>query len=142
MKIDINERYHHCFVCGDKNEIGLKIEFHYEAGRAKASFIPGREYEGYRDILHGGILATVLDEVMVKAVLAKGIPAVTSRMDVRFRLPAVVGEELFLEGWITHEKSRLIITAGKVSRKDGVIIAEAGGTYFRVQGDKAEKPAP
>lgn len=142
MTGDDLERYRHCFVCGDKNPIGLKIDFHYEEGKAKACFTPAEEYEGYRDILHGGILAAVLDEVMVKAVLAEGIPALTSRMDVRYRLPAVIGEELFLEGWITEAKSRLIMTAGKVSRKDGIIVAEAGGTYFRVRGEMAEKLAP
>lgn len=142
MEKNIIERYHHCFVCGDENEIGLKIDFYHQDGKAKACFTPMREYEGYRDILHGGIIASVLDEVMVKAVLAEGIPALTSRMDVRFRLPALVGEELFLEGWITQRKSRLIMTAGKVFRKDGTIIAEANGTYFRVQGETARKLTP
>ncbi len=142
MTGDDLEKYRYCFVCGDKNRKGLKIDFHYEEGKAKARFTPAAEYEGYRNILHGGILAAVLDEVMVKAVLAEGIPAVTSRMDVRYRLPAAIGEELFLEGRITQMKKRLIMTSGKVSRKDGTIVAEAGGSYFRVRGEMAEKLAP
>lgn len=142
MSGDVLERYRHCFVCGDKNRKGLQINFHYEEGKAKARFTPAAEYEGYRNILHGGILAAVLDEVMVKAVLAEGIPAVTSRMDIRYRLPAAIGEELFLEGWVTQVKSRLIMTAGKVSKKDGILVAEAGASYFRVRGEMAEKLAP
>ncbi len=131
--------YSNCFVCGDKNDSGLNIQFVSETGKAKAEFKPGRNFEGYQGILHGGILSTVLDEVMIKAVLAQGIMAVTARMEIKFKKPARIGEKLHLEGWIKVDKEKMILTEGKVTRPDGSLIAEGKGTYFRVKDEFKEQ---
>jgi uncharacterized protein (TIGR00369 family) len=132
------QRYNHCFVCGDKNDIGLKIDFFYDEGKAIAEYTPSRSFEGYRNVLHGGIISTLLDEVMIKAILAKGILTVTSRMDVKFKKPAKIGERLLLEGKIKEDKGNIIITEGKVFNQAGSLIATAQGTYFRVKGQVKE----
>ncbi len=128
------QRYGNCFVCGDNNDIGLKLDFYEKDGKARAEFTPTKNFEGYKDILHGGILSTLLDEVMIKSILAKEILTVTSQIEVKFKKPAVIGEKLIIEGGITGERGRLILTEGKVFREDGTVVAEAKGKFFRAEG--------
>jgi len=131
--------YPNCFVCGDKNKRGLKIAFYYENGKAKAQYTPTREFEGYKDILHGGILSTLLDEVMIYSLIAKGIITVTVQMEVKFKKPAKIGETLYMEGKITDDKGKILCTEGKIFQKDGTIIAQSKGKYFRAEGDMKKK---
>ncbi len=128
------QRYGNCFVCGDNNDIGLKLDFYEKDGKARAEFTPTKNFEGYKDILHGGILSTLLDEVMIKSILAKEIFTVTSQIEVKFKKPAVIGEKLIIEGGITGERGRLILAEGKVFREDGTVVAEAKGKFFRAEG--------
>jgi uncharacterized protein (TIGR00369 family) len=121
-------------VCGDKNDIGLKLDFYEKNGKAWTEFTPRRNFEGYKDILHGGILSTLLDEAMIKSILAKGILTVTSQIEVTFKKPAIIGEKLLIEGEITGERGRLILTEGRVIKENGTLIAEAKGKFFRVEG--------
>jgi len=127
--------YPYCFVCGDKNKIGLKVAFFYEDGKAKAHYTPTSEFEGYKDILHGGILSSLLDEVMIYSTIAQGILTVTVQMEVKFKKPAKIGETLFLEGWVTEDKGKILLTEGKIFKKDGTIIAESKGKFFRAKGE-------
>jgi uncharacterized protein (TIGR00369 family) len=133
------QRYSHCFVCGDKNDIGLKLEFYEKDGKARAEFTPTKNFEGYKDILHGGILSTLLDEAMIKSILAKEILTVTSQIEVKFKRPAIIGEKLIVEGKIAGERGRLILTEGKVFKEDGTVVAEAKGKFFRAEGSIKEQ---
>ena len=134
MKIIPN--YPNCFVCGDKNAVGLKVAFFHDKGKAKAQYTPTREFEGYKDICHGGILSALLDEVMIYSIKAREILTMTVQMEVKFKNPAKVGEALFLEGQIAEDKGRIIYTEGKIFKEDGTIIAEARGKYYRAEGDR------
>ena len=127
--------YPYCFVCGDKNKIGLKVAFFYEGGKAKAQYTPTPEFEGYKDILHGGILSALLDEVMIYSIIAQGIITVTIQMEVKFKKPAKIGETLFLEGQVTEDKGKILLTEGKAFNQDGTIIAESKGKFFRAAGE-------
>ena len=133
------QRYSHCFVCGDKNAIGLKLDFYEKDGNARAEFTPDRNFEGYKDILHGGILSTLLDEAMIKSILAKEILTVTSQIEVKFKKPAIIGEKLIIEGKTTGERGRLILTEGKVFKEDGTVIAKARGKFFKAEGKIREQ---
>ena len=66
-------------------------------GKASAEFTPTKSFEGYKNILHGGILSTLLDEVMIKSIIAKEILTVTSQIEVKFKRPAIIGEKLIVE---------------------------------------------
>jgi len=134
VKVKAIQRYGNCFVCGDKNQIGLKLDFYEKDGKAVAEFTPTKEFEGYKNILHGGILSTLLDEVMIKSILAKEILTVTSQIEVKFKKPAIIGEKLTIEGEVTGERGRLILTEGKVVKENGAVVAEAKGKFFRAEG--------
>ena len=70
-------KYPHCFVCGDQNVHGLKAKFFFDGEKAFTEVTADGSFEGYRGIYHGGIIATLLDEVMIKAILAQPVTAVT-----------------------------------------------------------------
>lgn len=131
--------YPNCFVCGDKNATGLKVAFFYDKGKAKARYTPTREFEGYKDICHGGILSALLDEVMIYSIKAREIVTMTVQIEVKFKNPAKIGETLSLEGRITEDKGRIIYTEGKIFRKDGTIIAESRGKFFRAEGERKKE---
>lgn len=131
--------YPYCFVCGDKNEIGLKVAFFHENGKAKGQYTPTKEFEGYKDILHGGILSTLLDEVMIYSLIAQGIITVTVHIEIKFKKPAKIGETLYMEGWMTEDKGKILCTEGKIFTKDGKIVAQSKGKFFRAEGNLKEK---
>jgi uncharacterized protein (TIGR00369 family) len=130
------EAYPGCFVCGDRNPVGMGIVFFYDGEKAFADFTAEAAYEGYRTVCHGGILASVLDEVMIKAVLAEGTAAVTTRMEVRYRRPARTGTRLRAEGWVTRRGRRLIETEGFIKTADGTLLCEAAAAYGVVRDEK------
>ncbi|HAR36842.1 MAG TPA: hypothetical protein DCR87_08105 [Acidobacteria bacterium] len=132
--------YRGCFICGEDNPVGLKLDFFFdrENKKAWAEFVPGLEHEGYRNLLHGGIISSLLDEVMAKVILADEIPVVTSRLTVEFKKPARIGEKLRAEGWVTGHKGRAYFTAGQLLGSDGRVVAEASGVYIRAEGKLVE----
>ena len=125
-------KYSQCFVCGEENESGLKVKFLEENGKVKAEYVASDKFQGYKDILHGGIISALLDEVMVKAVLAKGVLAVTCEMSIEFSQPVKTGEKLFLEGEIVKDKEKIFWTKGKVTKTDNTLVALGSGKYVKI----------
>ncbi len=121
-----------CFVCGNKNAVGLGVAFaiNPEARTIVAAFTPSDNHQGYQGIIHGGILSSLLDEAMVKLAYKLGIPAVTAEIIVTFKAPAAPGNELVITGKITRETKRLLLAEAKIERGP-VIIAEAKGKLLR-----------
>lgn len=129
-------KYKDCFVCGDQNKSGLQARFfELEDGSVVSEFVAGERFQGYRNILHGGVLAAMLDEVMIKAVLAKGIFAVTAEISMRFRKPVMTGQKVKVEGKITEANRRITRTIGHAFAEDGSELASATATYVEARGD-------
>lgn len=128
-------KYKNCFVCGDQNQSGLKAKFYVQSdGSVVSEFLADERFQGYKDILHGGILAAMLDEVMIKAVLAKGVFAVTAEMAVRFKRPAKIGQKVRFTGKIVGENRRIIRTVGSAVNEEGQEVATAKATYLEAKG--------
>jgi len=126
-------KYSQCFVCGEENESGLKVKFLEENGKVKAEYVASDKFQGYKDVLHEGIISALLDEVMVKAVLAKGVLAVTCEMSIEFKQPRHRrGEKLFLEGEIVKDKEKIFWTKGKVTKTDNTLVALGSGKYIKI----------
>ncbi|HDL02933.1 MAG: PaaI family thioesterase [Candidatus Zixiibacteriota bacterium] len=132
-------RYSGCFVCGQKNDIGLKARFFFKDGKAVTEYTAEKRFEGYHGVFHGGITATLLDEVMIKALLAKDIYALTVELTVRFHKTVHVGQKLKLTGRVEKSKGRLYVTSGEVTSDDGELVATATGKYLEVKGDMKNK---
>jgi uncharacterized protein (TIGR00369 family) len=122
----------YCFVCGPKNPIGLKLKFHFNGKSIKTQFTPKKEHQGYLNIVHGGIISTLLDEAMVKLVLAMNIPAVTASIEVRLRRALNVGETINVEAEILKNTKKTLETYAKATTKNNIVIADARGKLIKV----------
>ncbi len=132
-------KYGGCFVCGDKNPIGLGVKFYERDGGATAEFVPKEVLEGYKGLLHGGILSSLLDEVMIKAVLVKNIYCVTAELAVRYKKPIEISDKLMLFGYIEKKNGRVFTTRGWAKNRNGEVAAEAQGKYFIPKPSEVEK---
>ena len=121
----------YCFACGKKNSSGLKLDFRTEDEKAVAEFVPSKIHQGFKDIVHGGIITTVLDEAMVKVALSRGIKVLTAEIAVRFRSTLSVGDSSIVEAEVVKMGSRLIETAAWIRRSDNTVVAEAQAKLLR-----------
>ena len=128
-------KYANCFVCGDKNSHGLKARFFFDGKEASCEITATEDKEGYQGIYHGGIISTLLDEVMIKAILAADIYVVTAEMSIRFLKPVMVGETVRFTGKVVRNKGRVYLTEGRAAAPDGELYATATGKYIEAGGD-------
>jgi acyl-coenzyme A thioesterase PaaI-like protein len=128
----------YCFGCGNENPHGLSMHFRLEEGRARAEFTPPDHLQGFPGRVHGGGVATMLDEAMGWAAYAQGLWAMTARLEVRFRAPVPLGEPLTVEGWVTRDRGRFLELRAEARTRDGRLVAHADGLFARVTGEQAE----
>ena len=128
-------KYANCFVCGDKNDTGIKARFFFDGQQAICEVVAAENLEGYAGIYHGGIIATLLDEVMIKAILAGDHIAVTAEITVRYHKPVKVGQKLKFIGRIRKNRGRVFLTEGEVRGEDGRIVASASGKYVEAKAE-------
>ena len=121
-----------CFACGEKNPIGLKLQFRFEGDDYVTNFQVRPEYQGWAGLAHGGLLATVLDEVMARVLWEKRINAITGKLEVRYHKSVSVGDTLDIRGRITRHSSRGVETAAEARTADGSIVAQAKAVSVEV----------
>jgi acyl-coenzyme A thioesterase PaaI-like protein len=122
-----------CFVCGPSHPLGLRIRYAPRAdGSMAAHWTPDRNWEGFPGIVHGGIVSTILDEAMSKAVAASGHKALTAELKVRFRRPVPLDREVAIRGWILDRRKRRIRTEAIVTGADGEELGHAWGVFLTV----------
>ncbi len=124
-----------CFVCGEANPAGLQLRFNTDGRVARARFTPQAAHVGFKGVVHGGIIATVLDEVMVWACAVQTCKfAVCAELTVRYLKPLTPGQELLLTGRLTaNRKGRLFEAQATAQTVDGTTIAEACGKYLPIK---------
>ncbi len=127
------EDYKMCFACGQQNPIGLKLKFTVLGDDQVARFCLPEVYQGYEGVVHGGIVATMLDEAMAWAVLAAGAVAVTGRLEVNYARPVQVNAEYTLRGRVEETKKRLFRCRAEISDADGNLCASATSTYVNTK---------
>ncbi len=123
-----------CFACGPDNAEGMQLTFEYGDGTARAVFRPQRRFAGWTTILHGGILATLLDEAMAHAAIAAGIRAVTGRLEIRFRKAAPIDRPLVATGKVDGRRGRMLSLSATVAGEDGTLYAEGQGRFVSDDG--------
>jgi len=128
---------HFCFACGDKNSDGLQLKFTYpQPGTCRAGFVPEQKYQGWRGILHGGIISTLLDEALAHAVGgAEGgggaSEAVTAELTVRFKKPVSIGSKIILSGWVEKDNGKIVEASSELTDETGLVLASARGKLVR-----------
>jgi len=119
-----------CFVCGPDNPSGLRLVFRREGEAVVAEFVPREEHVGWEGIVHGGLLAAVLDDAMGNVFFLQGYQALTARMEVRFRRPVRPGDRLRVRAWVEREDGRTITTRAELVR-DGEVVCSGQGVFLR-----------
>jgi uncharacterized protein (TIGR00369 family) len=124
-----------CFVCGGANDRGMQLAFERDdvARRIRGAFRVGAEYEGARGYVHGGIIATLLDEVMSKVSLFEQSHAVTAELSVEYLKPVLVGKDLILESWEVEKEGRNRFRRGEIRDDAGTILARGKGRFVEIR---------
>jgi acyl-coenzyme A thioesterase PaaI-like protein len=123
-----------------ENPIGLKLFFYTDdEGRCVTRFLPRQEYQGYPGHLHGGVSSTLLDETMQRVLVHENVFALTGRLEIRFRKPVPLDQELTVVGELTRNRSRAYEARGEIRLPDGTVLVEGTGFYIRVPDEALEQ---
>ena len=139
MAIENNDN---CFVCGMKNPFGFQVKPEVRDGGASVHIecTPAEHLQGWANILHGGILSTLLDEVITYVGIGTFEQhAVTAQLEVRFRNPAPTGVKLFVSAERIKVSKRLVEAKAEVTLSDGTLIATGTGKVVPVSENFAPK---
>lgn len=138
--VEVGTAYRNCFGCGTDNPIGLRLRPVETEDGAKAEFVSRPEHQGWDGVVHGGILLTLLDEILAYAAIFKAGLAVTAEIQARLRAPAPIGEKLMLAATVTALRRKVVECEAVISDARGQTIAEGRGKFV-VVGPKAPGPA-
>ena len=123
---------HYCLCCGTENAHGFKMKFRYEGDRLLSEAVIPKEYQGFAHVVHGGVLGTLLDEMMVNFYWLKWEKAVTAEFTVRLKSPCPTGRKVLLSAWHVESKRNLLWTAAEAKLEDGTVVAEASAKCMKV----------
>lgn len=128
--------YSGCFFCGKGNPIGVKLDLYVDGGEVKASFNLPDLYEGYKGMIHGGILSGVLDEVMWWAVAWRtGRACLTVEMTVRYKRPTPVKRRYRARARAVEVSSKIAMAEGEIEDlTEGKVCSTAKGRYYLLSG--------
>jgi uncharacterized protein (TIGR00369 family) len=124
----------HCFGCGPASSVGLKLEFSMNPEKEVVCFAQiSSQYEGPPGCVHGGIIATLLDEAMSKANRAHGKVAMTRQLQVEYLRPVPSGQPIRIEGKVVRMEGRKIWAEGKILNRTGETLATGTGLFILVR---------
>jgi uncharacterized protein (TIGR00369 family) len=121
---------HNCFACGSLNEHGLQLRLHLGERRSWTEVTLDPRFEGWAGIAHGGIVATILDEVMAWSLVAEDNWGVTARMTIDYKRPLPIGAAIRADGWVVRTRRRLVDAAARIVDRDGTVLATAEAVYL------------
>jgi len=120
-----------CFACGKANPDGLHLEFaDTDAGLTTTIAFDGR-FQGYHDVVHGGLVSTVLDETMVTLLNRMGVVALTAELTVRFLSPVMVGEPITFTARLVESRRNVHRMEAEATR-DGELVARSTARFIAV----------
>ena len=128
----------HCFGCGAGNAVGLKLTFSVLYGEGSAAVVFAQatisdQYEGPPGYLHGGIIATLLDEAMSKANRAQDVTAMTRQMSVEYLRPVPSGAPIRIEGRVVRVEGRKHWAEARIANTDGTLLASATALFIALR---------
>ncbi len=130
ISIDTQKEYEKCYGCGQDNPIGLKMKIYQQDNTARAEFTANKLHQGWSGVVHGGIVAALLDEVISYAALFQGMKTVTARIELRIKHPIPTGEPLTISAAVIRKTRKIAETRGTISLADGTVAAEAEATQY------------
>ena len=126
---------HSCFVCGESNPAGLKLRFETDGKTVQTRFVPRAEHIGFKGTVHGGLVATLLDEIMVWACAVQTKQfAFCADLSVRFIHSLKPGEEVIATAeLVTNRKGKIFEPKAELRNQNGLLLATATGKYMPIK---------
>ena len=125
------ERDSLCFCCGSDNDHGLHLSITYpEKGVAETLLDVPAWFSGWRNMTHGGLLATLLDEIMAHACVGMAQRAVTAEITVRYQKAVETGSRVRARGKVEEARGRVLTTKGWLFDEAGTVVAEATARFI------------
>ena len=123
---------YNCFGCCDKNPIGLKMKFTEHENFVRSEWIAHPDFQGYHNVLHGGIQASLMDEIAGWTIFVKAnTGGVTSRLEVKYKKPVVLDERpVVLKSYLTGITRRIAKLKVELFNADGELCTVAETEYF------------
>ncbi|HEV3219599.1 MAG TPA: PaaI family thioesterase [Candidatus Acidoferrales bacterium] len=130
-----------CFGCGGANPSGMKLAFEADtdSGHVTGRFKIGAEFQGSYGVLHGGIIAVLLDEAMGKVCRLSDVRAVTAELNVEFLKPIYVDQEIVVESYQTSREGRQMHIQGEIRDGSGRVLARGRGRFVVIDPAKYAK---
>ncbi|WP_003540473.1 PaaI family thioesterase [Desulfotomaculum nigrificans] len=122
-----------CFACGRNNPIGLKLDIKHKGDICYTTFTPKTEHSGWLNVMHGGLLSTIMDEVMAHWLWGRGIPAMTVEMTTRYLKPVPIGEPIVVTARLQLDRGRMATLEADVTLADGTQVARAVAKYIKTE---------
>ncbi len=123
-----------CFGCGADNEFGLRLhlKFDEDTKTAYGEFVAHQKLEGPPNIIHAGIIASLLDETMITVNKHLEFMTLTGEITIRYLQPAFINENLYIRGWYVKKNKKIIENRAEIENEMGKIVARAKGKYLEV----------
>jgi uncharacterized protein (TIGR00369 family) len=132
-------RSRHCFVCGTENPCGLNLAPERDGDKIVARFTPGQAHLGFSKAVHGGITASLLDELVgVACGIHVNEKCATVELSVTYRRPLLEGAEVRVEGWFVRREGKLAYGAGQVLDPAGKVLATAQARFLILEEHQAK----
>ena len=119
-----------CLLCGPDNPDGMNLSFETTESETVTTLVFPEKFQGYEKVVHGGMIAAVLDEVMIKHIYAAGHITVTAELTTKFLKPAPTETELVATAFDMKIRGRIIAARSDMKTADGTVVAEASGKYL------------
>ncbi len=118
------------YFSGEENDQSLNVDYKIQEGQVIGNFQPENHHTSYKEVIHGGLLAALLDDAMAYCINSSGITAFTGKLEIRFRKPPKVGDILIIKAWIANQKKKLYYTQGTIENNNGEKIVEAKAVFM------------
>ena len=131
--------YPNCFGCGSDNPIGMKLSYRIEGENVVTDFVPQEEHQGWPGVTHGGIITSLLYEVMENYTYQNGIVAMMRGMETRFRKPISTGQMVTARSWLVEESGRAMKVAGSLTDEEGLLLAQGEADLLVLNDEQMER---
>lgn len=139
--INLTDKGYNCFACAPSNPCGLKMEFYEDGDDIVSLWTPGDNYQGWLDTLHGGIQATLMDEIGGWIIARKfQTSGMTTNLNIKYKKPIPTGKDVTIEirGRVKEVKRMFVFIEAEI-RYDGEVRSSAEMTYYTFSKEVAEK---
>ena len=133
------KEYPNCFGCGRSNPIGLRLTHRADGEHLVTEFVPGEHHQGWPGIAHGGIIATLLYEVLENFSYNRGVVTMMKSMATRFRRPAETGKGLVARSWLVDESGHTMNVSASLTGENGELIAEGDAVLVVLTQNQKER---